>query len=67
MGDHRSIGNRKRKGSENKSKEYRYNCPTLPFPELTLKDMPGFKTQLYKAITTDEVFMAYNDRTYRFR
>jgi len=62
MGQHRSVGDRKRKDSE--SKEHGYNCPIFPFPQLTLKDMPEFKNLLYKAITTEEIFMVYNERKY---
>ena len=64
MGQHKSIGNRKRKDSEIKSKEHGYECPIFPVPKLTLKDMTKFKNQLYKAITTDEIFMVYNGRRY---
>ena len=64
MAKHRSVGNRKRKDSEIKSKEHGYECPIFPFPELTLKDMAKFKNMLYKAITTDEIFMVYNGRKY---
>ena len=64
MGQHRSVGDRKRKDSESKSKEHGYQCPIFPFPELTLKDMPEFKNLLYKAITTEEIFMVYNGRKY---
>ena len=64
MGRHRSVGDRKRKDSEIKSKEHGYECPIFAFPELTLKDMPKFKNLLYKAITTEEIFMVYNGRKY---
>ena len=64
MGQHKSIGNRKRKDSEIKSEQYGYNCPIFPVPKLTLKDMTKFKNHLYKAITTDEIFMVYKGRKY---
>lgn len=64
MCQHGIIGNRKRKTKDGKREPWACDCPVLPYPELTLKDMPEFKNRLYKVITTNQVFMEYNDRKY---
>lgn len=62
MAQHGIIGNRKRKNKDDKPQVY--DCPVLSYPELTLEDMAEFKNRLYKAITTNQVFMTYNNRKY---
>lgn len=64
MAESRKFGNTKPVRKNAAVKREQYNFWTLPFPELTLADMPEFKNLLYKAITTEETFMVYNGRKY---
>ena len=60
----RRMGICKKKRGESKEAANGWNYWNLPVPELLVSDMPGFKNQLYKAITTEQLFMVYNDRKY---
>jgi len=64
MNDLRRMGTCKKKRGESYESSRGWNNWNLPFPELFVSDMPQFKNQLYKAITTEEVFMVYNGRKY---
>jgi len=64
MAEARKFGSTKTERKNAAAKRDQYNYWNLPFPELTLADMPEFKNLLYKAITTEETFMVYNGRKY---
>jgi len=64
MNDLRRMGTCKKKRGESKESANGWNYWNLPVPELLVSDMPAFKDQLYKAITTEETFMVYNGRKY---
>ena len=60
----RKMGCCKKKHGESYESSRGWNNYHLPYPVLTMDDMPEFKNRLYKAITTNQVFMIYNDRKY---
>ena len=64
MAEARKFGNSKNRRKNAAKEREKYCCKLSPFPELTLEDMPEFKNRLYKAVTTNKVFMIYNGRKY---
>lgn len=64
MIERKRFGSVKKRRKNSAATRNQYEVRLVPYVALTLADMPKFKNLLYKAITTEEVFMVYNGKKY---
>jgi len=64
MAEVRKFGSTKAERKNASANREQHAVKLIPFIPITLDEMPQFKELLYKAITTEEVFMVYNGRKF---